>query len=134
MSQSLPKEGPDKCSVSGHGSLNSISRHSSLKNRLDSPQIRKPVTAGRSKSFNNHRPVDPEVIAQVTEGSWTSGWRVCACHCCLVQPVFMTDLEMAQSSVCATLSSGTGGHLDLIRWLSEKPTSPSLPEKNLKTE
>ncbi|XP_017504440.2 SLIT-ROBO Rho GTPase-activating protein 2 isoform X6 [Manis javanica] len=64
MSQSLPKEGPDKCSVSGHGSLNSISRHSSLKNRLDSPQIRKTVTAGRSKSFNNHRPVDPEVIAQ----------------------------------------------------------------------
>ncbi|XP_049626890.1 SLIT-ROBO Rho GTPase-activating protein 2 isoform X3 [Suncus etruscus] len=64
MSQSLPKEGPDKCSISGHGSLNSISRHSSLKNRLDSPQIRKTVTAGRSKSFNNHRPVDPEVIAQ----------------------------------------------------------------------
>ncbi|XP_045697290.1 SLIT-ROBO Rho GTPase-activating protein 2 isoform X7 [Phyllostomus hastatus] len=64
MSQSLPKEGPDKCSVSGHGSLNSISRHSSLKNRLDSPQIRKTVTAGRSKSFNNHRPMDPEVIAQ----------------------------------------------------------------------
>ncbi|XP_054567621.1 SLIT-ROBO Rho GTPase-activating protein 2 isoform X6 [Eptesicus fuscus] len=64
MSQSLPKEGPDKCSISGHGSLNSISRHSSLKNRLDSPQIRKTVTAGRSKSFNNHRPMDPEVIAQ----------------------------------------------------------------------
>nr|XP_030728690.1 SLIT-ROBO Rho GTPase-activating protein 2 isoform X6 [Globicephala melas] len=64
LSQSLPKEGPDKCSISGHGSLNSISRHSSLKNRLDSPQIRKTVTAGRSKSFNNHRPMDPEVIAQ----------------------------------------------------------------------
>uniref|UniRef100_A0A8C6N6U7 SLIT-ROBO Rho GTPase-activating protein 2 n=1 Tax=Melopsittacus undulatus TaxID=13146 RepID=A0A8C6N6U7_MELUD len=65
MSQSLPKEVPDKCSISGHGSLNSISRHSSLKNRIDSPQIRKTVTAGRSKSFNNHRPMDPEVIAQV---------------------------------------------------------------------
>uniref|UniRef100_A0A2K5SGR5 SLIT-ROBO Rho GTPase-activating protein 2 n=1 Tax=Cebus imitator TaxID=2715852 RepID=A0A2K5SGR5_CEBIM len=64
MSQSLPKEGSDKCSISGHGSLNSISRHSSLKNRLDSPQIRKTATAGRSKSFNNHRPMDPEVIAQ----------------------------------------------------------------------
>ncbi|XP_024431064.2 SLIT-ROBO Rho GTPase-activating protein 2 isoform X5 [Desmodus rotundus] len=72
MSQSLPKEGPDKCSVSGHGSLNSISRHSSLKNRLDSPQIRKPVTAGRSKSFNNHRPVDPEVIAQDIEATMNS--------------------------------------------------------------
>ncbi|XP_057171080.1 SLIT-ROBO Rho GTPase-activating protein 2 [Ursus arctos] len=72
MSQSLPKEGPDKCSVSGHGSLNSISRHSSLKNRLDSPQIRKTVTAGRSKSFNNHRPVDPEVIAQDIEATMNS--------------------------------------------------------------
>uniref|UniRef100_A0A8V5HI66 SLIT-ROBO Rho GTPase-activating protein 2 n=1 Tax=Melopsittacus undulatus TaxID=13146 RepID=A0A8V5HI66_MELUD len=69
MSQSLPKEVPDKCSISGHGSLNSISRHSSLKNRIDSPQIRKTVTAGRSKSFNNHRPMDPEVIAQVNGSS-----------------------------------------------------------------
>ncbi|XP_006887988.1 PREDICTED: SLIT-ROBO Rho GTPase-activating protein 2 isoform X1 [Elephantulus edwardii] len=72
MSQSLPKEGSDKCSVSGHGSLNSISRHSSLKNRLDSPQIRKTVTAGRSKSFNNHRPMDPEVIAQDIEATMNS--------------------------------------------------------------
>ncbi|KAM9148126.1 SLIT-ROBO Rho GTPase-activating protein 2 isoform 2-T2 [Pangshura tecta] len=69
MSQSLPKEVPDKCSSSGHGSLNSISRHSSLKNRIDSPQIRKTVTAGRSKSFNNHRPMDPEVIAQDIEAT-----------------------------------------------------------------
>ncbi|KAG8518105.1 LOW QUALITY PROTEIN: SLIT-ROBO Rho GTPase-activating protein 2 [Galemys pyrenaicus] len=72
MSQSLPKEGPDRCSISGHGSLNSISRHSSLKNRLESPQIRKAVTAGRSKSFNNHRPVDPEVIAQDIEATMNS--------------------------------------------------------------
>ncbi|NWR54154.1 SRGP2 protein, partial [Bucorvus abyssinicus] len=72
MSQSLPKEVPDKCSVSGHGSLNSISRHSSLKNRIESPQIRKTVTAGRSKSFNNHRPMDPEVIAQDIEATMNS--------------------------------------------------------------
>lgn len=67
MSQSLPKDAPvpDACSISGHGSLNSLSRHASLKNRIDSPHIRKNVTAGRSKSFNNHRPMDPEVIAQV---------------------------------------------------------------------
>uniref|UniRef100_A0A8C9L8J5 SLIT-ROBO Rho GTPase activating protein 2 n=1 Tax=Pavo cristatus TaxID=9049 RepID=A0A8C9L8J5_PAVCR len=82
MSQSLPKEVPDKCSISGHGSLNSISRHSSLKNRIDSPQIRKTVAAGRSKSFNNHRPMDPEVIAQVrsalmpTSGSYTESRAV----------------------------------------------------------
>ncbi|XP_014728139.1 PREDICTED: SLIT-ROBO Rho GTPase-activating protein 2 isoform X2 [Sturnus vulgaris] len=72
MSQSLPKEVPDKCSISGHGSLNSISRHSSLKSRMDSPQIRKAVTAGRSKSFNNHRPMDPEVIAQDIEATMNS--------------------------------------------------------------
>ncbi|XP_032935927.1 SLIT-ROBO Rho GTPase-activating protein 2 isoform X2 [Catharus ustulatus] len=72
MSQSLAKEVPDKCSISGHGSLNSISRHSSLKSRMDSPQIRKAVTAGRSKSFNNHRPVDPEVIAQDIEATMNS--------------------------------------------------------------
>ncbi|XP_070601638.1 SLIT-ROBO Rho GTPase-activating protein 2 isoform X5 [Erythrolamprus reginae] len=66
MSQSLPKDVPvpDAFSISGHGSLNSLSRHASLKNRIDSPHIRKNVTAGRSKSFNNHRPMDPEVIAQ----------------------------------------------------------------------
>ncbi|XP_075843994.1 SLIT-ROBO Rho GTPase-activating protein 2 isoform X2 [Microtus pennsylvanicus] len=72
LSQNLPKEGPDKCSISGHGNLNSISRHSSLKNRLDSPQIRKTATAGRSKSFNNHRPMDPEVIAQDIEATMNS--------------------------------------------------------------
>ncbi|XP_021052968.1 SLIT-ROBO Rho GTPase-activating protein 2 isoform X1 [Mus pahari] len=72
MSQNLPKEGPDKCSISGHGSLNSISRHSSLKSRMDSPQIRKTATAGRSKSFNNHRPMDPEVIAQDIEATMNS--------------------------------------------------------------
>ncbi|NXI14485.1 SRGP2 protein, partial [Irena cyanogastra] len=72
LSQSLPKEVPDKCSISGHGSLNSISRHSSLKSRMDSPQIRKAVTAGRSKSFNNHRPMDPEVIAQDIEATMNS--------------------------------------------------------------
>ncbi|NXD30400.1 SRGP2 protein, partial [Spelaeornis formosus] len=72
LSQSLPKEVPDKCSISGHGSLNSISRHSSLKSRMDSPQIRKAVTAGRSKSFNNHRPVDPEAIAQDIEATMNS--------------------------------------------------------------
>ncbi|XP_070601637.1 SLIT-ROBO Rho GTPase-activating protein 2 isoform X4 [Erythrolamprus reginae] len=74
MSQSLPKDVPvpDAFSISGHGSLNSLSRHASLKNRIDSPHIRKNVTAGRSKSFNNHRPMDPEVIAQDIEATMNS--------------------------------------------------------------
>lgn len=66
---SLPKEGPEKRPVSAHGGLNSITRHSSLKTKVESPQLRKAATAGRSKSFSNHRPLDPEVIAQVEHSS-----------------------------------------------------------------
>ncbi|CAJ0949638.1 unnamed protein product [Ranitomeya imitator] len=72
MSQTFSREAPDRCSISGHGTVSSISRHSSLKNRMDSPQIRKAMAAGRSKSFNNHRPLDPEVIAQDIEATMNS--------------------------------------------------------------
>ncbi|NP_001087899.1 SLIT-ROBO Rho GTPase activating protein 2 L homeolog isoform X1 [Xenopus laevis] len=72
MSQNFSREAPDRCSISGHGTVSSISRHSSLKNRVDSPQIRKAMAAGRSKSFNNHRPLDPEVIAQDIEATMNS--------------------------------------------------------------
>ncbi|XP_046881989.1 SLIT-ROBO Rho GTPase-activating protein 2 isoform X2 [Hypomesus transpacificus] len=61
----LVKEGGDKRPVSAHSILNSVTRHSSLKTKVESPQFRKATTAGRSKSFSNHRPLDPEVIAQV---------------------------------------------------------------------
>ncbi|XP_031423701.1 SLIT-ROBO Rho GTPase-activating protein 2 isoform X3 [Clupea harengus] len=66
----LAKEGgADKRPVSAHSVLNSITRHSSLKTKVESPQIRKATTAGRSKSFSNHRPFDPEVFAQVEHSS-----------------------------------------------------------------
>uniref|UniRef100_A0A8C7CNH3 SLIT-ROBO Rho GTPase-activating protein 2 n=1 Tax=Oncorhynchus kisutch TaxID=8019 RepID=A0A8C7CNH3_ONCKI len=59
----LVKEGGDKRPVSAHSVLNSsITRHSSLKTKVESPQFRKATTAGRSKSFSNHRPLDPEDI------------------------------------------------------------------------
>uniref|UniRef100_A0A6Q2WRX2 SLIT-ROBO Rho GTPase-activating protein 2 n=1 Tax=Esox lucius TaxID=8010 RepID=A0A6Q2WRX2_ESOLU len=62
----LVKEAGDKRPVSAHSVLNSsITRHSSLKTKVESPQFRKTNTAGRSKSFSNHRPLDPEVITQV---------------------------------------------------------------------
>uniref|UniRef100_A0A671S8P2 SLIT-ROBO Rho GTPase-activating protein 2 n=1 Tax=Sinocyclocheilus anshuiensis TaxID=1608454 RepID=A0A671S8P2_9TELE len=61
------KEGTDKRPVSAHSVLNSITRHSSLK--VEGPQLRKSTPAGRSKSFSNHRPLDPEVIAQVEHSS-----------------------------------------------------------------
>eukprot|EP00064_Thunnus_orientalis_P006655 superscaffoldBa00000702_g6673 len=59
----------DKRPVSAHSILNSVTRHSSLKTKVESPQLRKTTTAGRSKSFSNHRPLDPEVIAQVEHSS-----------------------------------------------------------------
>ncbi|XP_062324333.1 SLIT-ROBO Rho GTPase-activating protein 2 isoform X2 [Osmerus eperlanus] len=65
----LVKEGGDKRPVSAHSILNSVTRHSSLKTKVESPQFRKATTAGRSKSFSNHRPLDPEVIAQVEHSS-----------------------------------------------------------------
>ncbi|XP_053285672.1 SLIT-ROBO Rho GTPase-activating protein 2 isoform X2 [Pleuronectes platessa] len=61
----LVKETGDKRPVSAHSILNSVTRHSSLKTKVESPQLRKTTSAGRSKSFSNHRPLDPEVIAQI---------------------------------------------------------------------
>ncbi|XP_033481758.1 SLIT-ROBO Rho GTPase-activating protein 2 isoform X2 [Epinephelus lanceolatus] len=65
----LVKETGDKRPVSAHSILNSVTRHSSLKTKVESPQLRKTTSAGRSKSFSNHRPLDPEVIAQVEPSS-----------------------------------------------------------------
>uniref|UniRef100_A0A674BIT6 SLIT-ROBO Rho GTPase activating protein 2 n=1 Tax=Salmo trutta TaxID=8032 RepID=A0A674BIT6_SALTR len=78
----LVKESGDKRPVSAHSVLNSsITRHSSLKTKVESPQFRKATTAGRSKSFSNHRPLDPEVITQLeptsqdTEAAMSSALR-----------------------------------------------------------
>ncbi|KAJ3601929.1 hypothetical protein NHX12_029690 [Muraenolepis orangiensis] len=65
----MAKESGDKRPVSAHSILNSITRHASLKTKVESPQMRKTSSAGRSKSFSNHRPLDPELIAQVEHSS-----------------------------------------------------------------
>ncbi|KAK3512886.1 hypothetical protein QTP70_028952 [Hemibagrus guttatus] len=65
----LPKESADKRPLSAHSVLNSITRHSSLKAKVESPQFRRGTPAGRSKSFSNHRPLDPEVFSQVEQSS-----------------------------------------------------------------
>nr|B0S6J3.1 RecName: Full=SLIT-ROBO Rho GTPase-activating protein 2; Short=srGAP2 [Danio rerio] len=65
----LAKDSSDKRPVSAHSVLNSITRHSSLKTKVEGPQVRKSTPTGRSKSFSNHRPLDPEVIAQVEHSS-----------------------------------------------------------------
>uniref|UniRef100_A0A8B9R969 SLIT-ROBO Rho GTPase-activating protein 2 n=1 Tax=Astyanax mexicanus TaxID=7994 RepID=A0A8B9R969_ASTMX len=68
----LPKEGSDKRPVSAHSVINSITRHSSLKTKVESPQFRKAAPAGRSKSFSNHRPLDPEVFTQDIEATMST--------------------------------------------------------------
>ncbi|XP_027000147.2 SLIT-ROBO Rho GTPase-activating protein 2 isoform X4 [Tachysurus fulvidraco] len=65
----LPKESADKRPLSAHSVLNSITRHSSLKAKVESPQFRRGTPAGRSKSFSNHRPLDPEVFSQIEHSS-----------------------------------------------------------------
>ncbi|KAB5536942.1 hypothetical protein PHYPO_G00113110 [Pangasianodon hypophthalmus] len=65
----LPKDSTDKRPLSAHSVLNSITRHSSLKAKVESPQFRRGTPAGRSKSFSNHRPLDPEVFSQVEHSS-----------------------------------------------------------------
>ncbi|XP_018432332.1 PREDICTED: SLIT-ROBO Rho GTPase-activating protein 2 [Nanorana parkeri] len=72
MNPSFYREAPDRCSISGHGAVGSISRHSSLRNKMDSSQVRKAMAASRSKSFNNHRPLDPVIIAQDIEATMNS--------------------------------------------------------------
>uniref|UniRef100_A0A7N8Y8P9 SLIT-ROBO Rho GTPase-activating protein 1 n=1 Tax=Mastacembelus armatus TaxID=205130 RepID=A0A7N8Y8P9_9TELE len=71
VGSALVKETGDKRPVSAHSILNSVTRHSSLKTKV-LPQLRKTTTAGRSKSFSNHRPLDPEVIAQDIESTMSS--------------------------------------------------------------
>uniref|UniRef100_A0A8C5AT38 SLIT-ROBO Rho GTPase activating protein 2 n=1 Tax=Gadus morhua TaxID=8049 RepID=A0A8C5AT38_GADMO len=68
----MAKESGDKRPVSAHSILNSITRHASLKTKVESPQMRKTSSAGRSKSFSNHRPLDPELIAQDIEAAMSS--------------------------------------------------------------
>ncbi|KAF6735684.1 SLIT-ROBO Rho GTPase-activating protein 2 [Oryzias melastigma] len=65
----LAKDTGDKRPMSSHNILNSVTRHSSLKTKVESPQLRKTTPAGRSKSFSNHRPLDPEVYTQVEHSS-----------------------------------------------------------------
>ncbi|XP_041051285.1 SLIT-ROBO Rho GTPase-activating protein 2 isoform X4 [Carcharodon carcharias] len=71
VTQNSGKETVDKRPTVAHGSLNSVTRRPSA-NRADSPQVRKAMAAGRSKSFSNHKPLDPESIAQDIEATMNS--------------------------------------------------------------
>ncbi|KAM4748422.1 SLIT-ROBO Rho GTPase-activating protein 1 isoform 4-T4 [Rhinophrynus dorsalis] len=63
QNRNLNTDSPERRRKPGHGSLTNISRHDSLK-KIDSPPIRRSTSSGQYTSFNDHKPHDPESIAQ----------------------------------------------------------------------
>ncbi|XP_060100983.1 SLIT-ROBO Rho GTPase-activating protein 1 isoform X2 [Heteronotia binoei] len=63
---SLNTDSPERRRRPGHGSLTNISRHESLK-KIDSPPIRRSTSSGQYPVFSDHKPLDPESIAQALE-------------------------------------------------------------------
>ncbi|XP_036025566.1 SLIT-ROBO Rho GTPase-activating protein 1 isoform X2 [Onychomys torridus] len=66
QNRGLNNDSPERRRRPGHGSLTNISRHDSLK-KIDSPPIRRSTSSGQYSSFNDHKPLDPETIAQDIE-------------------------------------------------------------------
>uniref|UniRef100_A0A2K5C6W7 SLIT-ROBO Rho GTPase-activating protein 1 n=1 Tax=Aotus nancymaae TaxID=37293 RepID=A0A2K5C6W7_AOTNA len=66
QNRGLNNDSPERRRRPGHGSLTNISRHDSLK-KNDSPPIRRSTSSGQYTGFNDHKPLDPETIAQDIE-------------------------------------------------------------------
>ncbi|XP_069485895.1 SLIT-ROBO Rho GTPase-activating protein 1 isoform X2 [Ambystoma mexicanum] len=66
QNRNLNVDSPERRRRPGHGSLTNISRHDSLK-KMDSPPIRRSTSSGQYPSFNDHKPLDAESIAQDIE-------------------------------------------------------------------
>ncbi|XP_063165329.1 SLIT-ROBO Rho GTPase-activating protein 1 isoform X1 [Candoia aspera] len=66
QNHSLTTDSPERRRKPGHSSLTNISRHESLK-KSDSPPIRRSTSSGQYPVFNDHKPLDPESIAQDIE-------------------------------------------------------------------
>lgn len=94
----LPKEGTDKRPLSAHSVLNSITRHSSLKAKVESPQFRRGTPAGRSKSFSNHRPLDPEVFSQVEHSSQVRRYISFHLSCAVLSSVEFIAIQQQEFS------------------------------------
>ncbi|KAM5173116.1 SLIT-ROBO Rho GTPase-activating protein 1 isoform 6-T6 [Mantella aurantiaca] len=63
QNRNLNTDSPERRRKPGHGSLSNISRHDSLK-KINSPPIRRSTSSGQYTNFNDHKPLDPESIAQ----------------------------------------------------------------------
>lgn len=68
QNRNLNTDSPERRRKPGHGSLTNISRHDSLK-KINSPPIRRSTSSGQYTHFNDHKPLDPESIAQVCKGN-----------------------------------------------------------------
>ncbi|ETE62984.1 SLIT-ROBO Rho GTPase-activating protein 1, partial [Ophiophagus hannah] len=66
QNHSLTTDSPERRRKPGHSSLTNISKHESLK-KSDSPPIRRSTSSGQYPVFNDHKPLDPESIAQDIE-------------------------------------------------------------------
>ncbi|MGH0137301.1 UNVERIFIED_CONTAM: hypothetical protein FKN15_034386 [Acipenser sinensis] len=65
--RNLPVDSPERRRRAGPGSLTNISRHDSLK-KMESPPIRRSTSSGQYPGFSEqHKPLDPESIAQDIE-------------------------------------------------------------------
>ncbi|XP_063783643.1 SLIT-ROBO Rho GTPase-activating protein 1 isoform X2 [Pseudophryne corroboree] len=71
QNRNLNTDSPERRRKPGHGSLTNISRHDSLK-KIDSPPIRRSTSSGQYTNFNDHKPLDPESIAQDIEDTMNS--------------------------------------------------------------
>ncbi|XP_030072237.1 SLIT-ROBO Rho GTPase-activating protein 1 isoform X2 [Microcaecilia unicolor] len=66
QNRNINTDSPERRRRPAHGSLTNISRQDSLK-KIDSPPIRRSTSSGQYTSFNDHKPLDPESIAQDIE-------------------------------------------------------------------
>nr|XP_033815225.1 SLIT-ROBO Rho GTPase-activating protein 1 isoform X3 [Geotrypetes seraphini] len=64
QNRNINTDSPERRRRPAHGSLTNISRQDSLK-KIDSPPIRRSTSSGQYTSFNDHKPLDPESIAQL---------------------------------------------------------------------
>ncbi|XP_078532177.1 SLIT-ROBO Rho GTPase-activating protein 1 [Lissotriton helveticus] len=71
QNRNLNVDSPERRRRPGHGSLTNISRQDSVK-KMDSPPIRRSTSSGQYPSFNDHKPLDPETIAQDIEDTMNS--------------------------------------------------------------
>ncbi|XP_078423940.1 SLIT-ROBO Rho GTPase-activating protein 1 isoform X4 [Cetorhinus maximus] len=66
QTRSVPVDSPERRRRGGLGSLSNLSRHEALK-KIESPPIRRSTSSGQYTNFSDHKPLDPETIAQDIE-------------------------------------------------------------------